>query len=32
MTDVAVVQVGDENQQRFLDDIAQPLLDRLSRL
>jgi G6PDH family F420-dependent oxidoreductase len=31
-TDVAVVQVGDENQQRFLDEIAQPLLDRLRAL
>jgi G6PDH family F420-dependent oxidoreductase len=28
-TDVAVVQVGDVLQQRFLDEIAGPLLDRL---
>jgi G6PDH family F420-dependent oxidoreductase len=31
-TDVAVVQVGDENQQRFLAEVAQPLLERLRRL
>ena len=31
-TDVAVVQVGDEHQQRFLDEVAEPLLDRLRKL
>jgi G6PDH family F420-dependent oxidoreductase len=30
-TDVALVQVGDEGQQRFLDEAAQPLLDKLRR-
>ncbi|HST48600.1 TIGR03557 family F420-dependent LLM class oxidoreductase [Jatrophihabitans sp.] len=28
-TDVALVQVGNENQQEFLDKVAQPLLDKL---
>ncbi|KRE57006.1 TIGR03557 family F420-dependent LLM class oxidoreductase [Phycicoccus sp. Soil748] len=28
-TDIALVQVGDEGQQRFLDEAAQPLLDKL---
>jgi G6PDH family F420-dependent oxidoreductase len=28
-TDVALVQVGDEGQQRFLDEAAGPLLERL---
>ncbi|MBT0994986.1 TIGR03557 family F420-dependent LLM class oxidoreductase [Cellulomonas sp. DKR-3] len=28
-TDVAIVQVGDEQQQRFLDEAAEPLLARL---
>lgn len=28
-TDVAVVQVGDELQSRFLDEVAEPLLERL---
>jgi len=28
-TDVALVQVGDEGQQRFLDEAAQPLLEKL---
>ncbi|HEV2885699.1 MAG TPA: TIGR03557 family F420-dependent LLM class oxidoreductase [Jatrophihabitans sp.] len=28
-TDVALVQVGDENQQEFLDKIAEPLLEKL---
>ncbi|MHC5795700.1 TIGR03557 family F420-dependent LLM class oxidoreductase [Lacisediminihabitans sp. FW035] len=28
-TDVALVQVGDENQQRFLDEAAGPLLEKL---
>jgi G6PDH family F420-dependent oxidoreductase len=28
-TDVALVQVGDENQQEFLDKVAEPLLDKL---
>ena len=27
--DVALVQVGDENQQRFLDEAAGPLLEKL---
>lgn len=28
-TDIALVQVGDEGQQRFLDEAARPLLDKL---
>jgi hypothetical protein len=28
-TDIAVVQVGDEGQQRFLDEAAGPLLEKL---
>jgi len=28
-TDVAVVQVGDRHQERFLDEAARPLLERL---
>ena len=28
-TDVALVQVGDELQQRFLDEVAEPLLEKL---
>jgi G6PDH family F420-dependent oxidoreductase len=28
-TDIALVQVGDEGQQRFLDEAAQPLLEKL---
>jgi G6PDH family F420-dependent oxidoreductase len=28
-TDIAMVQVGDEGQQRFLDEAAQPLLEKL---
>ena len=28
-TDVAVVQVGDEGQDRFLDEAAGPLLEKL---
>jgi G6PDH family F420-dependent oxidoreductase len=28
-TDVALVQVGDENQSRFLDEVAGPLLEKL---
>jgi G6PDH family F420-dependent oxidoreductase len=31
-TDVAIVQVGDENQQRFLDEAAEPLLEKLRAL
>jgi G6PDH family F420-dependent oxidoreductase len=31
-TDVALVQIGDEQQQRFLDEVAEPLLDRLRAL
>ena len=28
-TDVALVQVGDQGQQRFLDEAAEPLLEKL---
>ena len=28
-TDIAVVQVGDVLQQRFLDEVAEPLLEKL---
>lgn len=28
-TDIALVQVGDRHQQRFLDEVAEPLLERL---
>jgi hypothetical protein len=31
-TDIAVVQVGDALQQRFLDEAARPLLERLRKL
>jgi len=31
-TDIALVQVGDELQQRFLDEAAEPLLERLRAL
>jgi G6PDH family F420-dependent oxidoreductase len=31
-TDIAIVQIGDENQQRFLDEAAGPLLDKLRKL
>ncbi|GAA3646014.1 LLM class F420-dependent oxidoreductase [Microbacterium marinilacus] len=31
-TDVAIVQIGDEQQQRFLDEVAGPLLERLRAL
>ena len=31
-TDVAVVQVGDKYQQRFLDEVAEPLLEKLRAL
>jgi len=31
-TDIAIVQVGDEAQQRFLDEAAGPLLERLRAL
>jgi hypothetical protein len=31
-TDVALVQVGDVNQQRFLDEAAEPLLEKLRAL
>ena len=31
-TDVALVQVGDEGQSRFLDEAAGPLLERLRAL
>jgi hypothetical protein len=29
---VAIVQIGDELQQRFLDEIAEPLLEKLRAL
>jgi G6PDH family F420-dependent oxidoreductase len=31
-TDIAIVQIGDENQQRFLDEAAGPLLEKLRKL
>ena len=31
-TDIAIVQIGDENQQRFLDEAAGPLLEKLRAL
>jgi G6PDH family F420-dependent oxidoreductase len=31
-TDVAIVQIGDEKQQQFLDEVAGPLLERLRAL
>ncbi|MBF0815442.1 LLM class F420-dependent oxidoreductase [Microbacterium paludicola] len=31
-TDIAIVQIGDEKQQQFLDDVAGPLLERLRAL
>ena len=31
-TDIAIVQVGDEQQQRFVDEIAAPLLEKLRAL
>ena len=31
-TDVAIVQVGDEGQQEFLDEVAEPLLEKLRAL
>jgi G6PDH family F420-dependent oxidoreductase len=31
-TDVALVQIGDESQQEFLDTVAEPLLDKLRGL
>ena len=31
-TDIAIVQVGDEQQQRFLDEAAEPLLEKLRAL
>ncbi|WOF21641.1 TIGR03557 family F420-dependent LLM class oxidoreductase [Microbacterium betulae] len=31
-TDVAIVQVGDEQQERFVADVAEPLLERLRAL
>jgi G6PDH family F420-dependent oxidoreductase len=31
-TDIAIVQVGDANQQRFLDEAAAPLLEKLRAL
>jgi hypothetical protein len=30
-TDLALVQIGDEAQQRFLDEAAGPLLERLRK-
>ncbi len=31
-TDIAIVQIGDEQQERFLDEVAGPLLERLRAL
>ncbi|MFH8249245.1 LLM class F420-dependent oxidoreductase [Microbacterium sp. B2969] len=31
-TDVALVQIGDEQQDRFLDEVAEPLLERMRAL
>jgi hypothetical protein len=31
-TDVALVQIGDESQQEFLDKVAGPLLEKLRNL
>ncbi|WP_261164057.1 TIGR03557 family F420-dependent LLM class oxidoreductase [Microbacterium sp. Marseille-Q6965] len=31
-TDIALVQVGDRHQQRFLDEVAEPLLEKLRAL
>ncbi len=31
-TDLALVQVGDADQQRFLDEAAEPLLEKLRAL
>lgn len=31
-TDLAIVQVGDQHQDRFLDEVAEPLLERLRAL
>ena len=31
-TDIAIVQVGDVNQERFLSEAAAPLLDKLRSL
>ena len=31
-TDIAIVQVGDTQQQRFVDEIAAPLLEKLRAL
>jgi G6PDH family F420-dependent oxidoreductase len=31
-TDLAIVQIGDELQQRFLDEVAEPLLEKLRAL
>ena len=31
-TDIALVQVGDELQQQFLDEVAEPLLEKLRAL
>ena len=31
-TDIAIVQIGDVNQQRFLDEAAEPLLEKLRAL
>ena len=31
-TDIAIVQVGDEQQQRFVDEVAAPLLEKLRAL
>ncbi len=31
-TDVAIVQIGDEHQDRFLDEVAEPLLEKMRAL
>lgn len=31
-TDIAIVQVGDEQQDRFVSEVAQPLLEKLRAL
>ncbi|MDF2443788.1 MAG: hypothetical protein JWR01_1991, partial [Subtercola sp.] len=31
-TDIALVQVGDQRQQEFLDTVAEPLLEKLRAL
>jgi hypothetical protein len=31
-TDIAIVQIGDEQQERFLAEVAEPLLERMRAL